>query len=58
MTLRFVDLDADTDIIEAAHEDARALLRSAPTLSSRATLPLRLQVVERYGNIFKEVSGG
>lgn len=58
VTLRFVDLDADTDVIEAAHEDARDLLRYAPTLSSRATLPLRLQVVERYGNIFKEVSGG
>ena len=58
VTLRFVDLDADTDIIEAAHEDARELLRYAPTLSSQATLPLRLQVVERYGNIFKEVSGG
>ena len=58
VTLRFVDLDADTDIIEAAHEDARELLRYAPTLSSQATLPLRLQVIERYGNIFKEVSGG
>ena len=58
VTLRFVDLDADTDIIEAAHEDARELLRFAPTLSSQATLPLRLQVIERYGNIFKEVSGG
>ena len=58
VTLRFVDLDADTDIIEAAHEDARELLRYAPTLSSQATLPLRLQVIEMYGNIFKEVSGG
>ena len=58
VTLRFVDLDADTDIIDAAHEDARELLRYAPTLSSQATLPLRLQVIERYGNIFKEVSGG
>ena len=58
VTLRFVDLDADTGIIEAAHEDARELLRYAPTLSSQATLPLRLQVIGRYGNIFKEVSGG
>ena len=56
--LRFVDLDADTDLIEAAHDDAMELLRYAPTLRATALIPLRLSVVDRYGDIFKEVSGG
>lgn len=58
VSLRFVDLDTDADLIEAAHEDADELLRYSPTLSSRATMPLRFCVVDRYGDIFKEVSGG
>ena len=58
VSLRFVDLDADTDIVEAAHEDAEELLRYAPTLSSTATMPLRHEVVKRYGDVFKEVAGG
>ena len=58
VSLRFVDLDADTEIVEAAHGDAVELLRHAPTLSSTATLPLRHEVVKRYGDVFKEVSGG
>ena len=58
VSLRFVDLDADTDLIEAAHDDAMELLRYAPTLRATALIPLRLSVVDRYGDIFKEVSGG
>lgn len=58
VSLRFVDLDADVDVIEAAHEDAVELLRYAPTLRAAATLPLRHEVIKRYGDVFKEVSGG
>ena len=58
VTLRFVDLDADTDLIEGAHEDAEELLRYAPRLMAAATLPLRHEVIARYENLFKEVSGG
>ena len=58
VTLRFVDLDADTDLIEGAHEDAEELLRYAPRLMATATLPLRHEVITRYENLFKEVSGG
>lgn len=58
VTLRFVDLDEDTDLIEAAHEDAVELLRYAPSLDATATLPLRHEVIARYGDVFKEVSGG
>ncbi|MDO4436639.1 MAG: ATP-dependent DNA helicase RecG [Coriobacteriaceae bacterium] len=58
VSLRYVDLDADTDLIEAAHEDSTELLRYARSLNSVATLPLRHEVIARYGDIFKEVSGG
>ncbi|WP_308622482.1 ATP-dependent DNA helicase RecG [uncultured Enorma sp.] len=56
--LRFVDLDADASIIEAAHADAQEILRYAHTLEATATLPLRHEVVRRYGDVFREVSGG
>ena len=58
VTLRFVDLDADGALIEAAHEDAVELLRYARTLDATATRPLRHEVIARYGDVFKEVSGG
>lgn len=58
LTLRFVDLDDDTDIIEWAHGDAKELLRHSPRLNATATLPLRHEVIRKYGDVFKEVSGG
>ncbi|MFR2031867.1 MAG: helicase-related protein [Collinsella sp.] len=56
--LRFVDPDADEELIEWAHLDAVELLRYACTLDSVATRPLRDAVAMRYRHIFKEVSGG
>lgn len=58
VSLRFVDLDADSDVIDAAHEDARELLRYSRDLGATVTIPLRQEVVLRYGDVFKEVSGG
>lgn len=58
MSLRFVDLDADTDIIESAHDDAIEILAHEATLSVPALIPLRHCVIDRYGDVFKEVSGG
>ena len=58
VTLRFVDLDADEELIEWAHLDAVELLRYACNLDSVATRPLRDAVATRYRHIFKEVSGG
>ena len=58
LTLRFVDLDADADLVEAAHSDAGELLACAPHLTATPTLPLRHEVIRRYGDVFKEVSGG
>jgi len=57
VTLRFVDLAADADLVEAAHADAAELLEGAPRLRSLETLPLRHEVVERFGDRFLEVSG-
>lgn len=57
VSLRFVDLAADADLVEDAHVDAVELLRAAPHLRSTATLPLRHEVVERFGDKFLEVSG-
>ena len=58
MSLRFVDLDADADIIESAHDDAIEILAHEATLSAPALMPLRHCVIDRYGDVFKEVSGG
>ena len=58
VSLRFVDLDSDADLIEWAHRDAQELLRYARSLDATATLPLRHEVIRRYGDVFKEVSGG
>ncbi len=58
VTLRFVDFDEDTDIIDAAHADAKLCLTHAHDLTAPALLPLRYEVIRRYGDVFKEVSGG
>ena len=58
VSLRFVDLDADVDLIEGAHEDAHELLRYAPTLRAAATMPLRHEVIKRYGDVFRDVERG
>ena len=58
ISLRFVDLDSDVDLIEAAHEDAEEVLRYSRDLTACATMPMRHEVIARYGEIFKEVSGG
>lgn len=58
VSLRFVDLDADVDLIEAAHEDSEELLRYSRDLTACAAMPMRHEVIARYGDVFKEVSGG
>ncbi|MFR7797231.1 MAG: helicase-related protein [Collinsella sp.] len=57
VTLRFVDLDADEELIEWAHLDAVAACGMLATLTPwRRALARR--VATRYRHIFKEVSGG
>ena len=58
VTLRFVDLESDVDIVEAVRRDACELLRYSRDLGTIAVRPLRIEVVRRYGDVFKEVSGG
>ncbi len=58
VTLHYVDLEGDTELIEAAHDDADELLRYASDLDSPDTLPLKHEVIRRYGDVMKEVSGG
>lgn len=58
VTLRFVDLDADVALIEAAHKDASELLRYSRDLSAAAVAPLRHEIALRYEHVLKEVSGG
>ena len=58
ISLRFVDLDSDVDLIEAAHEDAEEVLRYSRDLTACATMPMRHEAIARYGEIVKEVSGG
>ncbi len=58
VTLRYVDFDEDAGIIEAARRDADELLRHARALDAPSTRPLRLEVIRRYGDVFREVSGG
>lgn len=57
-SLRYVDLDRDEDLLLAARDDARALLEADPSLQAPPNRPVRDEVIARYGDVFKEVSGG
>ncbi|MBY4796821.1 ATP-dependent DNA helicase RecG [Collinsella sp. AGMB00827] len=57
VSLRFVDLVEDQDLIEAANYDARQILEDNPDLSAPETLPLRIEVLERFGSLLKEAGG-
>ncbi len=56
--LRFVDLARDADLVEAAHEDVAARLAGDPRLECSENRPVRAEVIRRYGDVFKVVSGG
>ena len=58
VSLRFVDLEDDAQLIAVARDDARTMLRYSRDLSAPALVPVRQEIVRRYGDVFKEVSGG
>lgn len=58
ISLRFVDIAEDTDLIAAAHEDARAIVDADPMLEAVKHIPLAIEVIDTYGDVFVEVSGG
>ena len=53
VTLRLVDLAADGDLVEAAHEDARRLVDEDPSLAEAANGPLAHEVRRRFGTYFE-----
>ena len=55
VTLSICDLATDADLVEWAHEDARALDAEDPTLSAPANRALAGEVYDRYGAYFAEV---
>lgn len=55
VSLRIADLAVDQDLVEAAHEDARALAQEDPDLSRAEHLPLALEVRDRFGAYFEEL---
>lgn len=55
VSLAVVDLAADADLVEAAHEDARELAREDPALLQPEHATLALEVRDRFGAYFEEV---
>ncbi|WP_407417971.1 helicase-related protein, partial [Paratractidigestivibacter faecalis] len=55
ITLRLVDLACDTDLVEWAHEDARALAEADPALTRAQDRPLALEARDRFHEYFEEL---
>lgn len=55
VTLRLVDLACDTDLVEWAHEDARALAEADPALTRPQDRPLALEARDRFHEYFEEL---
>ena len=58
VALRFVDLARDADILQDAHDLAEELLAADPMLEGPSHAPVKAEVVARYGDVFRDVSGG
>lgn len=55
VTLRISDLEADRDLVEAAHADARAIADDDPRLRAPAHRAMALEVRDRFGAYFEEL---
>ena len=55
VSLEISDLDADRDLVEAAHADARAIAEDDPRLAAPAHRALALEVRDRFGAYFDEL---
>ncbi len=58
VSLRYVDLARDADLLAQARLDAREMLARDHRLDSRELRPVRDELIARHGDVFKEVSGG
>lgn len=56
--LRFIDLARDERIVSRANEAVRSIMAADPQLTGVQGLPLRAEVIRRYGDVFKVVGGG
>ena len=55
VTLRISDLEADRDLVEAAHADARAIADEDARLRAPAHRAMALEVRDRFGAYFEEL---
>ena len=55
VTLRVCDMEADADLVELAHEDARAIAEADPALTAPEHRLLALEVRDRYDIYFEEL---
>ncbi|MDR3077996.1 MAG: ATP-dependent DNA helicase RecG [Planctomycetota bacterium] len=55
--LRLTDLSRDLDLLRDAREEAARLLEEDPALTRKEHLPLRRELVRRYGKQWDRVSG-
>ena len=55
ISLKIADLAEDGDLIEAAHEDARAIVSADESLSDPVHAPLALEIRDRFGAWFDEL---
>ena len=57
VTLRISDLEADADLVAAAHEDAREIAAGDPRLCAPEHRAMALEARERFGAYFEELEG-
>ena len=55
VTLRVCDMEADADLVELAHDDARAIVAADPALTAPENRLLALEVRDRYDIYFEEL---
>ena len=55
VTLEISDLDADADLVELAHADARAIADEDPRLLEPAHRAMALEARDRFGAYFEEI---
>jgi ATP-dependent DNA helicase RecG len=55
VTLRISDLEADADLVELAHADARSLASDDPGLELARNRALAIEVRDRFGAYFEEL---
>lgn len=58
VSLKLVDVVEDQELIEHAHDDALDLIAQDPHLEATQNMPLKIELFDRYGDVFTEAAGG